>query len=165
MAGEKATQDDRILKLTTPLGKDFLLIESFTGRESISSLFSFTVDLLHQEDSETAPPHVVEPTEILGKTVMIELVQRGGTTRHFHGIVNRFTQGGRHAEFTSYQLEVVPQLWMLTQSRQSRIFQSKSVADILVEVLEGLNFKMELRREYQPRNFCEIGRASCRERV
>jgi type VI secretion system secreted protein VgrG len=154
MAGEKATQDDRILKLTTPLGKDFLLIESFTGRESISSLFSFTVDLLHQEDSETAPPHVVEPTEILGKTVMIELVQRGGTTRHFHGIVNRFTQGGRHAEFTSYQLEVVPQLWMLTQSRQSRIFQSKSVADILVEVLEGLNFKMELRREYQPRNFC-----------
>src|SRR4030095_8095039 len=154
MAGDRATQDDRIFKLLTPLGKDFLLIDSIDGYEAISSLFKFAIGLRHQEDSEQAPPHVVEPTDILGKAVMVELVQRDGTTRHFHGIVNRFTQGGRDTDFTFYRMEVVPQLWLLTQSRQSRIFQNKNVPDILTEVLDGIQFKIETKREYQPRNFC-----------
>ncbi|MFN7929747.1 MAG: hypothetical protein U0Y68_17745 [Blastocatellia bacterium] len=35
------TQDNRQLKLVTPLGKDELLLMGFTGQESVSRLFSF----------------------------------------------------------------------------------------------------------------------------
>ena len=153
-AEEKFTQDGRILKLTTPLGKDFLLIDSIEGTESISGLFRYELRVRHAEDSETGPPHVVKPQDILGQAVAVELVQRDGTTRHFHGIVNRFTQGGRDERFTSYAMEVVPKLWLLTKSAQSRIFQNKDVKQILETVLKEYDFKIQTERTYQPKNYC-----------
>ncbi|HJS50626.1 MAG TPA: type VI secretion system tip protein TssI/VgrG [Pyrinomonadaceae bacterium] len=155
-AEEKFTQDDRVLKLTTPLGKDFLLIDSIDGSEAISSLFSYQVKVRHQEDSETSPPTVVKPEDILGQKVSVEVVQRDGTTRrHFHGIVSRFSQGNRDERwFTSYAMEVVPQLWLLTKSHRSRIFQHLNVKEILEKVLEGLDLKLQLQRTYQPKNYC-----------
>src|SRR5688572_11123788 len=155
-AEDKFTQDGRILRLSTPLGKDFFLIDSIDGNESISNLFSYEIKVRHQEDSETGPPTVVDPKDILGKTVVVELVQRDGTTkRHFHGIVARFSQGNRDQRwFTSYAMEVKPKLWMLTQSQQSRIFQNKDVKQILEIVLQGYDFQIQTQRTYQPKNYC-----------
>src|SRR5688572_4546789 len=155
-AEDKFTQDGRILRLSTPLGKDFFLIDSIDGNESISNLFSYEIKVRHQEESETGPPTVVDPKDILGKTVVVELVQRDGTTkRHFHGIVARFSQGNRDQRwFTSYAMEVKPKLWMLTQSQQSRIFQNKDVKQILEIVLQGYDFQIQTQRTYQPKNYC-----------
>jgi type VI secretion system secreted protein VgrG len=148
-AEEKATQDNRILKLTTPLGKDVLLIDSISGTESISNLFSFQIDAC-QDD----PPKTIKSSDILGKTVSVEVVQTDGTTRHIHGMVSRFAVGGRDHRFTHYRMEVVPRLWLLTQSKQSRIFQQMSAHDILRKVLDGIDHNFELQRTYQLRNYC-----------
>ena len=40
------TQADRPLKITTPLGPDVLLITNFRGREAISRLFQFQLNLI-----------------------------------------------------------------------------------------------------------------------
>ena len=40
------TQDGRLIAIETPLGKDALLLQGFTGQEGISRLFSFQLDLL-----------------------------------------------------------------------------------------------------------------------
>jgi type VI secretion system secreted protein VgrG len=39
-------QENRFIKLKTPLGEDVLLLQGFTGREGISQLFKFSLDLL-----------------------------------------------------------------------------------------------------------------------
>ena len=150
MAGEdKFTQDNHILKLTTPLGKDVLLIDSISGTESISNLFSFHIDAL-----QANPPTVIKSSDILGKAVSVEIVQPDGTFRYINGMVSRFAQGGHDDRFTHYRMEVVPHLWLLTQSKQSRIFQQMSAPDILRKVLDGIDFNLQVQREYQHRNYC-----------
>jgi len=43
------TQQNRLLSLDTPLGKDVLLLQDLTGHEGISRLFSYDLNLLAYE--------------------------------------------------------------------------------------------------------------------
>jgi type VI secretion system secreted protein VgrG len=53
-----------------------------------------------------------------------------------------------------FEADLVPQLWLLTKNVQSRIFQQKSVPDILKEVLKGLDFTSEIQGTFAPRDYC-----------
>ena len=150
----EVTQDGRILKLTTPLGKDVLLINSFTVVEEISKLFQIDAEVVHHTPGDGKKPHPVDPVSILGQQVAIEIAQPDGTTRYFTGIVNRFSQGIRDDRFTYYKMSVVPRVWLLTQVRQSRIFQRKTIQEILETVFQGLDKTIMLRGSYEPRNYC-----------
>jgi len=151
----KITQDNRILHLATPLGKDVLLINAFTAYEKLSGLFSVDVDMLHHHETDTdGPPHDIPMKDILGKDATITVELPDGTKRYFNGIINRFSLFNRDADFTHYRMEVVPKLWLLTRNSQSRIFQGKSVRDIIRTVLDGIEFKDECQGTYNPRNYC-----------
>lgn len=150
----KATQDERVMNIRTPLGKDVLLLSSYTAEEEISGLFTIIAELLHEGAVGGEVPHEIAPNTILGKAVAIEILQRDGTKRFFHGIVNRFEQRNRDDRFTHYQAEIVPQVWLLTQIAQSKIFQNQTVPEILKKVFEGLNHSFQLQRTYDKRNYC-----------
>jgi type VI secretion system secreted protein VgrG len=144
------TQDNRHIAVTTPLGKDVLLLKGITGHEGLSRLFSFQLDLLSEKD------RAIDFTTIVGKQVSVELKHAGGK-RFFHGVVNRFSQGAGDATFASYRAEVVPWLWLLTQTADCRIFQNLSVPDILKKVFVDLGFsafKFNLTKAYAPREYC-----------
>ena len=150
------TQKDRLLAISTPLGEDFLLINRLWATEEISSLFSIEVELLHDEGEERGfePKHIDAKT-ILGQEVSIEINQRDGTRRALSGIVNQFSQRQRDRRFTYYHATIVPNVWILTQISQSRIFQHKSVPDILKEVFAGFNVSHETQESnYKPHNYC-----------
>jgi type VI secretion system secreted protein VgrG len=103
------TQENRLLKITTPLGEDFLLLNRLSAIEEISSLFSFDVELLHDEgDERDFEPTFIDVKSILGQEVSIDIFQRDGTTRTLSGIVNRFSQRQRDRRFTYYQATIVP---------------------------------------------------------
>ncbi|MDQ6787627.1 MAG: type VI secretion system tip protein VgrG [Acidobacteriota bacterium] len=148
------TQRDRLMSIATPLGENFLLINRITATEGLSSLFSFEVELLHEENEEGIKPTSVDATAILGKAVTVSISQRDGTTRALSGMVNRFTQGNRDTRFTFYYATIVPHVWILTQNRQSRIFQHKNVPDILREVFKGFEVSYELQGDFKQRNYC-----------
>lgn len=148
------TQDKRLLKITTPLGKDFLLLNKLTANEALSKLFSFEVELLHDEDAAGYEPTIVDPQRIVGKSVSIDLEQRDQTKRQFNGIVSQFSQGTRHVRFSFYYATIVPEVWKLTQIHQSRIFQHKSIPDILKEVFTGYEVSFEIQGSFKPRNYC-----------
>src|SRR5262245_27796088 len=83
------TQANRPFAVTTPLGKDVLLLAGFAGQEQMSKLYHFQLDLL-------AEHHVEIPFDrILGQPVTVEIALEDGKKRHFHGIVNRFSEGKR----------------------------------------------------------------------
>ena len=142
------TQTDRPLLITTPLGKDVLLLTGFSGHEGISELFKFQVDLLAEVASE------IRFDRILGENVTVELHLASGEKRYFNGLVNRFSQGARDETFGHFRAEIVPKLWLLTKTVRCRIFQHLPVPDILRVALSGLEVTYELSGTYYPRDYC-----------
>ncbi|HSI88201.1 MAG TPA: type VI secretion system tip protein TssI/VgrG [Pyrinomonadaceae bacterium] len=148
------TQDNRLLKIATPLGKDYLMLNSFTAREGLSELFTIDAELVHEESEAAFNPTVVDPKDLLGKGVTITVESTEGTVRDFSGMVNRFTQGNRDVRFSYYNISVVPHVWVLTQNIQSQIFQQISVPEILKKIFQGFDVKWELQGTFEPRNYC-----------
>ena len=147
-------QRERLLKITTPLEDEFLLLNRMSASEALSTLFSYEIELLHEETKEGFEPTMVDVQALLGQPVSIELKQMNVGSRYFNGIINRFSQGARNLRFSYYYATLVPKVWILTQNIQSRIFQHKSVPDILRVVLKGFDVSYELQGSYKPRNYC-----------
>jgi type VI secretion system secreted protein VgrG len=149
-----ATQQGRMMSITTPLGEDALLINKFSATEALSELFKFEAELLIEKENEPLKTEDIE--QLLGQPVTVTITQRDETTRFFNGIVNRFAQGGQDDWFYYYHAEVVPWLWLLTQTFQSRIFQQLSVPDILKEVFSYYEIEIDwqLAGTYHQRNYC-----------
>jgi type VI secretion system secreted protein VgrG len=144
------TQADRPLSVKTQLADDALLLIGLTGHEAISQLFSFQLDLLAEESDK------VKFEKLLGQPIIVRLNLENDKKRYFSGICKRASQGGRSQDdiFTSYQMEIVPQFWLLTKRAQSRIFQHLAVPDILKKVLTGVDVTFELHGTFQPRDYC-----------
>jgi type VI secretion system secreted protein VgrG len=151
----KYTQDSRFMAVTTPLGKDVLLLENFSGSEGISQLFQFKLGMFADAQSK------ITFDQILGQKVTVQLgVTGGGPPRYFSGIISRFSQGHRQqgldqkATLIYYEAELVPKFWLLTRNVQSRIFQHLSVPEILQKVLTGLEVSYEIQGTFSPRDYC-----------
>lgn len=141
------SQSNRLMKVTTPLGPDAILLFGLQGREAISELFRFELELL--ADKRIPVPF----DKLLGQPIGVELILPNGLARRFHGIVSRFGQGRRDDTFTHYRAEMVPKFWLWTRRTASRVFQRKSTAEILSEVLDGLDFTLELSDDYPRRDY------------
>lgn len=151
---EAPTQDGRLLKLTTPLGKDYLLLQSIELVEEISTLPVADCVVLHHETSTGLVPTPLDVKALLGQTVTVEFTTKDDTTRCFHGMVNVCTQMDRDKQYTSYGLRIVPTAWLLTQKTDSRIFQHMTVPQILEQVLADHLVEQQLGTiEWKPRNY------------
>ncbi|HEU0139212.1 MAG TPA: type VI secretion system tip protein TssI/VgrG [Bryobacteraceae bacterium] len=136
-------------QIQTPLPDSTLLLRSFTGREAISQLFSFELDLIAQNHK------TVEFEKLLGQKVTIGLeMPHDRGKRYWNGIVQRFSRGGRGVDFTSYRAALVPSVWLLTKITRARIFQNMAVPDILRKVFTGFDVGYELTGRYEPHDFC-----------
>ena len=152
MADASYTQDNRLLILDTPLGKDVLLLQELTGEEGISRLFTYELNLLaHENDS-------IVFSDIVGQKVSITMSRPDGSTRHISGYVSRFTQGATDDRmFTHYHAQVVPWLWFLTRQADCRIFQNLAVPDIISQVFNLFDFKdfrLSLKNTYPQLEYC-----------
>ncbi len=159
-AAKTYTQDERPIGITTPLGKDALLLEEFYGTEGLSRLFRFDLALLAPADE------VVAFDKILGQAVTVRLSAREQTERYVSGIVTRFQEDEQvvgddgFLELVRYRAEIAPRVWLLTKNAQSRIFQQMSVPDILREVFKGYDVSYEVQGTYAPRDYCTQYRES-----
>ena len=120
------TQEQRFIAIDTPLGKDVLLLQGFTGQEAVSRLFRFSLDLLSENPS-------ISFDQIVGQKVTIRVFLAEGE-RYINGYVSRFAQSGSDHRFTHYRAEVVPWLWFLTRRANCRIFQNQKATDIIKKV-------------------------------
>ncbi len=144
------TQDKRLLNLSTPLGKDALLLTGFSGTETLSRLFSYQLEMLSTKDN-------ISPKEIVGKNVTWAVVHYGKGPRFFNGFVSRFATGGAGAgKLRHYRAEVVPWLWFLTRTANCRIFQNMTAPQIIEKVFKDYGFtdyKLDLKRTCRKREY------------
>ncbi len=136
MAGVLAVQQaGRPLTASTPLGKDVLVPDQLVGFEELSHPYVFTVEFSSAEPA-------ISPAELLGKPIGLEVQRLEGGTRHFHGLVRRFTNSGVIAATgrTRYSAELVPWLWMLSLSNDARTFEKKTALEIVNAVFAGAGY-------------------------
>ncbi len=144
------TQQNRAIQITTPLGADTLLLYRMNGVERLSELFEYELELLSLKDE-------IKADSILGGNVTIHLILEDGGKRHFNGYVTRFGQFGTKGTFTCYRAIVRPWLWFLTRTANCRIFQQKTVPDIIKQVFRDKgfsDFKEKLSGSYSSREYC-----------
>jgi type VI secretion system secreted protein VgrG len=152
VADESYSQDNRLLILDTPLGKDVLLLQELTGEEGISRLFTYELNLLAYENDS------IVFSDIVGQKVSITMSRPDGSSRYLSGYVSRFTQGDTDNRFfTHYHAQVVPWLWFLTRQADCRIFQNMAVPDIISQVFNLFDFKdfrLALKNTYPQLEYC-----------
>jgi type VI secretion system secreted protein VgrG len=143
-------QAHRRIAISTPLGKDVLLLRGFTGSEAISQLFHFDLDLLSEHDS-------IKFQGVVGKNVTLSIWDAAGTQRYWNGFISRFSQGARDRRLTAYRAQMVPWLWFLTRTADCRIFQNQKAPEIIRKIFEGLgfsDFKLSLHGDFVKRDYC-----------
>ena len=146
------TQENRLLELRTPLGANKLLIRSIDGMEGLSQLFSFRVECFAFNEDE------IDFSRLIGQPITVRVILDQASTarleRFYHGMVQTVTRGARGTTTTSYSIQAVPRFWFLTRTTQSRIFQQKSVPDILKDVLKSIPAIYDFTGTYEPRDYC-----------
>jgi type VI secretion system secreted protein VgrG len=144
------TQANRLIAITTPLGEDGLLLQSLSGREGMSQLFSYELELLSEDPG-------IPFAQIVGQRATVAIRLGDGSERCINGFINRFSQSGSDDRFTYYQAELVPWLWLLTRTADCRIFQNMTVPDIIEKIFKDLgftDFKNMLQGSFEPREYC-----------
>jgi type VI secretion system secreted protein VgrG len=144
------TQATHRISISTPLGKDVLLLRGFSGSEAISQPFHFDLDLLSENDS-------IKFQDVVGKNATLHIIMADGSQRHWNGFISRFSQGPQEKRMTAYHAQMVPWLWFLTRTADCRIFQNQKVPDILQKIFTDLqfqDFELRLYGSYSPREYC-----------
>jgi type VI secretion system secreted protein VgrG len=142
---------ERLIAVDTPLGEDRLLLRSFTGAEGISKLFHFQLDMLSEDFN-------ISFDDIIGQKVTVSVKLADGVSeRYFNGHVSRFSQLPGEDRLARYQADVVPWMWFLTRTADCRIFQNKTVPDIVQQVFRDFgfqDFEVRLTATHDPWDYC-----------
>lgn len=144
------TQKHRIVSVKSPLGEDVLLFRQMTAREELGRLSEFHLDLLSENES-------IKMEDVLGKKITVKMTLREGGERFFNGYVSRFAQIERVQGLAHYEATLKPWLWFLTRTADCRIFQDKTIPDIIKEIFRDhgfSDFKESLNRSYKPKVYC-----------
>jgi Rhs element Vgr protein len=123
----------------------------YRGTEGLCQLYRFEIDLAALEEG-------IVLDSLIGKSAVLSINTASGE-RWFHGIIGRMELVGETVGQTYFRAELVPGVWLLTHRYHCRIFQNKTIKDILTDVLTqgGVpadRVKFDLKRSYQPRDYC-----------
>ena len=127
------TQENRTLRVTTPLGQDVVVLRRMTGTERLGGLFEFQLDLL-SEDPE------INLDDLLGQSVTVALDLEDGATRYFNGMVAACAQVEDDSGFACYRAILRPWLWFLSRRADCKVFQEMTVLEIIEQVFRDAGF-------------------------
>lgn len=144
------------ISISGPPADAKLTFQSFTGREELGRMFEFKLNLLSKNKE-------VKLDTVLGKnlTVAVEFTDdqdQAKKKRYFNGDIVRFRQLTKKVdEDVCYEAIVRPRLWFLTRTTDCKIFQKKTVKDIIDDVLgdHGItDVRKSLSGTYNQREYC-----------
>ncbi|MDD1784380.1 type VI secretion system tip protein VgrG, partial [Enterovibrio sp. ZSDZ35] len=132
------------------LPEDTFAVTAFSGNAALSSLFSFQVQLASRDESLSA-------MDTMDRNVCLRLWQDGEIQQRIHGIVRQFTVGDTGFHHTFYTVEIVPALARLSLRQNSRIFQHKTVPEIISILLQEMgidDYAFSISGNPEPREYC-----------
>lgn len=145
-------QQNRLVKLITPLGQDILLPQRVIAHERLGRSYEYTIDCLLVRDG-------IELKNLIAQPVTLWLQQADRSYLPVHGYVHRMKRLGSDGQLTFCQMSFAPWIHFLKFRKDARIWQEKTTDDILVDVFnehpqaQG-NFRFELADRGVQRSYC-----------
>ncbi|MGC8115146.1 type VI secretion system tip protein VgrG [Metapseudomonas otitidis] len=137
-------------KVSSPLGGDVLLLDRLDGHDELGRLFDYELELVSED-------HNLQLDALLGKPMGVSVELSDGSQRYFHGIAARCSQSSGTGQFAGYHVTLRPWLWLLSRTSDCRIFQNKTVPEIVKQVFRDLgfsDFEDALTRSYREWEYC-----------
>ncbi|WP_136619365.1 MULTISPECIES: type VI secretion system Vgr family protein [Mesorhizobium] len=140
--------NERATVVQTPVGAELLTFTHLVGRDEISRCLAYTVGFV-------SPSPDIDPLKMLGGVVSVE--GESDPKRWFSGLVSEFRLTRIEDRLAYYEAVIRPWLWFLGNTTDCRIFQNKSVVDIVKDVFKKYStaeFDLRLQGSYPPREYC-----------
>ena len=122
---------------------DQLEVRQFNILETISA--AFRIDLIARSTDDA-----IDFTKIIGQKATLEIAGEG-SGRTWTGVVANIAQTEIEPEgLSTYNIEMAPKLWLLTQRKNNRVFQHLSVPDIIKKLLGewGVELVSKVKQTY-----------------
>ena len=133
------------ITVSSPLSGD-LHLRSMRGLEWIGRPFDYELELL-------ATVEEVDLDALLGEAMSVMLELPDGSERVFHGMCSSFSHVGSLGRHGLYKAQLRPWFWLLSLSSDCRIWQDKTVPEIITELFDEFGFtdyREQLQGTYRP---------------
>ena len=144
------TGEGRFLRFTTKTVADALVVRSVTGREALSELFRFDIDVA-SEDLD------LKASQLIAQPGTLRIFVDGHRDRLVNGFISQFSIQPSNDCYAHYRVQLVPWLWFLTRTTNCAIFQNKAIEEILEVVFGAYQldyFRIQLQRRHPTREYC-----------
>ncbi|GAA5164902.1 type VI secretion system Vgr family protein [Viridibacterium curvum] len=142
--------DESQFQLITPLGSA-LRLHKIVAREKLCHISQFEAECLSEQAD-------LDIDKILGQMVSVRIALPDLSHRYLCGYVTRFAHSGTRGRFQTFQCVIHAWPWFLTRTTDCRIFQQRSVPDIIKDVFADhgaiAEFRNDLTGTYEPRDYC-----------
>ena len=131
-------------------GSDAFTLYSMEVSDELGRPFEIGAALLTEGDIDS------QMESLLGKGMTLSIQLPDESKRHFHGLVSQIVYAESIGRRVRYEAVLRPWIWFLKHSSDNRVFQNKSVPDILKEIFQehGQSAKNKLTGSYKPREYC-----------
>jgi type VI secretion system secreted protein VgrG len=145
-------QENRLLRLSTPLGADVLLPQRVVAHERLGRSYEYTIDCVSVRDN-------IELKKLVAQPVTLWIHQADRSYMPVHGYVHTMKRLGSDGQLTFCQLSFAPWLHFLKFRKDARIWQDKAADEILCDVFNGHaqaqgNFRFDLSDRAPARSYC-----------
>ena len=142
------TGDLSLFRFSVP-GAEGLKVVRIFGREGLSSLFEFRVELAGPE---------LALGDLVDRPALLQIDGMQGP-RQVHGMIEEIEYVGQTSALHLYEATLVPWIWRLQHRQSCRIFQDLTTPQILEQVLTSAGLakdwlRVDLTASYAPRNYC-----------
>ncbi len=128
---------------------DALVVRTVRGVDEISQPFRYDLELFSDDPN-------IDPAALLGQPMTVHLQVGEGVTRELNGLACEFRLAGSAGSYFLYRVVLRPWLWFLSKTSGCRIFQQKSIPEIVKEVFRGhgfTDFEQALAGTYAVRDY------------
>ena len=149
MPESKPHKDSLVWMSGSYQAKDILLKRAVV-REGLSRLTETTIEFQSRNKA-------VRLDQIVGRTMNLHLITEGAGERKFSGLCISVENLGFRDGYGHYVAEVRPWAYLLTRTRDCRIFQDMTAVDIIKEIFADhgfADFTDKLSDSYETRGYC-----------
>lgn len=150
---DDSTNDQDVIRVAaSAITSGKLSVRDLVAREYVGRPFVFEVQLMTDDPD-------IKFLDVLGTHMTLEITLSNKEPRYLDGIVTQFTYVGEVEGNYAYQATLRPWLWLLTRNVQTRIYQDKTVPDIIKDVFHKAEFddfddQKLSRTPYRTLDFC-----------
>ena len=126
------TPTNVIVTLSPPLASA-LELDSLEATEALGRPFRFQLEV-------SSAVLLSDPISLLGRSVTVGLTKPPGAITYFNGVLANLSYAGLSGGSYSYRMELRPWIWLLSRTRDCRIFQNQSPWTIITSLFSDAGY-------------------------